>query len=159
MGIVVLSKGVEAPWAIGRVVRFIDSLGYREITWKERHGASHRRFQEPKTLKGYGAEVTTEETVKGDQQTKGLIENAVSDVTLKVPSKNRHESVTGNHTCKETTCLRPSAAMAGGTHSKRSVQVSERVRRTDTVGTIAWQAITSTIRLVRREGAGKPNIN
>ena len=32
MGSVALKKGVEEPWTIERVLRFIDLLGYREIT-------------------------------------------------------------------------------------------------------------------------------
>ena len=31
---VALKKGVEEPWTIERVVKFMDSLGYREITLK-----------------------------------------------------------------------------------------------------------------------------
>ena len=34
MSSVALKKGVEEPWTIERVVRFIDLLGYREITLK-----------------------------------------------------------------------------------------------------------------------------
>ena len=34
MSSVVLKKGIEEPWASGRVARFIDSLGYKEITLK-----------------------------------------------------------------------------------------------------------------------------
>ena len=34
MSSVALKKGVEEPWKIGRVVKFIDLLGYREITLK-----------------------------------------------------------------------------------------------------------------------------
>ena len=34
MSSVALKKGVEEPWTIERVVKFIDLLGYREITWK-----------------------------------------------------------------------------------------------------------------------------
>ena len=34
MNSVALKKGVEEPWTIERVVRFIDLLGYREITLK-----------------------------------------------------------------------------------------------------------------------------
>ena len=34
MSSVALKKGVEEPWTIERVVKFIDLLGYREITLK-----------------------------------------------------------------------------------------------------------------------------
>ena len=44
MSSVALKKEVEEPWTIERVVRFIDLLGYREITLKS--DACHCRVQE-----------------------------------------------------------------------------------------------------------------
>ena len=66
MSSVALKKGVEEPWTTERVVRFIDLLGYREITLKS--------DTEPAMCK---AEVTTEDAVKGDKESNGLIENAI----------------------------------------------------------------------------------
>ena len=34
MSSVVLKKGIEEPWASDRVARFVNSLGYKEITLK-----------------------------------------------------------------------------------------------------------------------------
>ena len=47
MSIVALTKGVEEPWTLETVVRFIDLFGYREITLKTVRGASTHCVQKP----------------------------------------------------------------------------------------------------------------
>ena len=64
-----LKKGFGEPCTLERVVRFIDLLGYREITLK-----SAFRNRAAAMCK---AEVTTEDAVKGDKESNGLIENAI----------------------------------------------------------------------------------
>ena len=59
MSSVALKKGVEEPWAVERVAKFIDLLGYREITLKS--------DTEPAIIA----------VRKGDKESNGLIENAV----------------------------------------------------------------------------------
>ena len=76
MGSEVLKKGVQKPRAIERVVRFSDSFGYREITLKSDTepaiiAVRNQVAQESR------ADVTTQDAVKGDTQTNGLIETAV----------------------------------------------------------------------------------
>ena len=96
MSSVALKKGVEEPWAVERVAKFIDLLGYREITLKNDTEAAIIAFRNrvPALCK---AEVTTEDAVKGDQESNGLIENTVMllrgiirtiSVTLKAERKN-----------------------------------------------------------------------
>ena len=69
---VALKKGVEEPWTIQSVVKFIDLLGYREITLK-----SDTKLATNRAVAMCKAEVTTEDAVKGDKESNGLIENGV----------------------------------------------------------------------------------
>ena len=97
MSSVALKKGVEEPWAVERVVKFIDLLGYREITLKSDTEPAIIAFRN-RVAALCKAEVTTEDAVKRDKESKGLIENAdnavawnhseQSSVTLKVERKN-----------------------------------------------------------------------
>ena len=73
---VALKKGFEEPWTIERVVRFIDLLGYREITLKSDTEPAIVAFRN-RVGAVCKAEVTTEDAVKGDNESNGLTENAV----------------------------------------------------------------------------------
>ena len=73
---VALKKGFEEPWTIERVVRFIDLLGYREITLKSDTEPAIVAFRN-RVGAVCKAEVTTEDAVKGDKESNGLTENAV----------------------------------------------------------------------------------
>ena len=75
MSSVALKKGVEEPWT-ERVVRFIDRLDYREITLKSDTEPAMIAFRNC-VAAICKAEVTTEDAVKGDKESNGLIENAV----------------------------------------------------------------------------------
>ena len=66
---VVLKKGVEEPWAIGRV-----ALGYRETTLKSDTEPAIIAFTN-RVAEDCKAEVASEDAVKGDKQTHGIIEN------------------------------------------------------------------------------------
>ena len=76
MSSVALKNGVEEPWKIERVAKFIDLLDYREITLKSDTEpamiASRNRVAEM-----CKAEVTTEDAVNGDEESNEPIENAV----------------------------------------------------------------------------------
>ena len=76
MSSVALKKGVEEPWTIERVGRFIDLLGYREITLKSDTEPALVAFRN-RVAAMCKAEVTTEDAVKGDKESNGLIENAI----------------------------------------------------------------------------------
>ena len=76
MSSVALKKGVEEPWAVERVAKFIDLLGYREITLKSDTEPAIIAFRN-RVAALCKAEVTTEDAVKGDKESNGLIENAV----------------------------------------------------------------------------------
>ena len=69
-------KGVEEPWTIERVVKFVDLLGYREITLKSDTEPATIAFRN-RVAEMCKAEVTTEDAVKGDEGSNGLIENAI----------------------------------------------------------------------------------
>ena len=76
MSSVALKKGVEKPWTIERVAKFIDLLGYREITLKSDTEPAVIAFRN-RVAEVCKAEVTTEDAGKGDKESNGLIENAV----------------------------------------------------------------------------------
>ena len=63
MSSVAFKKGIEKPWASERVARFINSLGYKEITLK-------------RDTENCNAEVTLD-AIKGEKPSNGLVENAV----------------------------------------------------------------------------------
>ena len=76
MSSVALKKGVEEPWTNERVVRFIDLLGSREITLKSDTEPAIVAFRN-RVAAMCKAEATTEDAVKGDKESDGLIENAI----------------------------------------------------------------------------------
>ena len=61
---------------IERVLKFIDLLGYREITLKSDTEPARIAIRN-RVAAMRKAEVTTEDAVKGDKESNGLIENAV----------------------------------------------------------------------------------
>ena len=71
-----LTKWVEEPWTIERVAKFIDLRGYCEITLKSDTEPAIIAFRD-RVAETCQAEVTTEDAVKGDSESNGLIENAV----------------------------------------------------------------------------------
>ena len=70
MSSVALKKGVEEPWTIERVAKFID------LTLKSDTEPAIIAFRN-RVAEACKAEVTTEDAVKGDKESNGLIENAV----------------------------------------------------------------------------------
>ena len=71
----VLKKKVEEPWTTERVVKFTGSLGYHEITLKNDAVPNISAFKN-RIAEDCKAEVTSQDAVKRDKQTNGLIENA-----------------------------------------------------------------------------------
>ena len=69
-------KGVEEPWTTERVAKFIDLPGYREITQKSDTELARITFRN-RVAETCKAEVTTEDAVKGDKESNGLIEITV----------------------------------------------------------------------------------
>ena len=75
MSSVALKKGVDEPRTIERVVKFIDLLGYQVITLKSDTEPAIIAFRN-RVAAMCKIEVTTEDAVKGDKESNGLIENA-----------------------------------------------------------------------------------
>ena len=73
---VVLKKGIGQPWASESVTRFINSLGYKEITLKSDTEPTIFAFRH-RVAENCKAEVTFEDAVKGDKPSNGLVGNAV----------------------------------------------------------------------------------
>ena len=73
---VVLKKGIEEPWASERVARFVNSLGYKEITLKSDTEPAIIALRN-RVAEKCNAEVTLEDAVKGDLPSNGWVENAV----------------------------------------------------------------------------------
>ena len=67
MSSVALKNGNEEPWTIERVVKFVDLLGYREITLKSDTEPATIAFRN-RVAAMCKAEVTTEDAVKGDRR-------------------------------------------------------------------------------------------
>ena len=76
MSSVALKKAVGQPWTIESVGKFIDLIGYRVITLKSDTEPAIIAFRN-RVAEVCKAEVTTEDAVKGDKESNGLIENAV----------------------------------------------------------------------------------
>ena len=76
MSSVALKRGVEEPLAVETVAKFIELLGYREITLKSDTEPAITAFRN-RVAALCKAEVATEDAVKGDKESNGLIENAV----------------------------------------------------------------------------------
>ena len=76
MSSVAFKKGVEEPSTIERVAKFINLLGYRKITLKSDTEPATIAFKN-RVADMYKAEVATEDAVKGDKESNGLIENAM----------------------------------------------------------------------------------
>ena len=108
---VALKKGVEEPWTIQRVVKFI-LLGYREITLKSDTPAIIVFRNRVAAI--CKAEVTTEDAVKGDKESNGLIENAV----MLLPYRKQDTRTTQRRLACHT--------MDGGACGMHPVQVQER---------------------------------
>ena len=122
MSSVAMKKGVEEPWTVDRVAKFIDSLGYREITLKSDTEPAIIAFRN-RVAKACKAEVTMEDAVKGDKESNGLIENAVMLIrgiirTIKVPRRKQNARTTQRRLARH--------AMVGGARRLHPVQVSER---------------------------------
>ena len=71
-----MKKGMEEPWASERVARFINSLGYTEITLNSDIELAIVAFRN-RVAENCNAEVTLEDAVQRDEPSNGLVENAV----------------------------------------------------------------------------------
>ena len=75
MSIVALKKGVEEPWTVDRVAKFIDLLGYHEITLKSDTELAIIAFSN--RVAECAKQKLPQDAVKGDKESNGLFENAV----------------------------------------------------------------------------------
>ena len=71
-----MMRSTVLKWASERVARFINSLEYREITLKSDTEPAVIAFRS-RVAKDCNAEVASEDAVKGDELSNGLVENAV----------------------------------------------------------------------------------
>ena len=76
MSSVVLKKRIAELWPSERVARFTNSLGCKEITLKSDTELAIIAFRN-RVAENCNAEVTLEDTFKGDKPSNGLVENAV----------------------------------------------------------------------------------
>ena len=86
---VVVKKGIEEPWASEKVARFIDSLGHKEITLKsdtEPAEAFRNRVAE-----NCNAEVTLEDSVKGDKTFKRIRRGVISSAMWRAARKKHSD--------------------------------------------------------------------
>ena len=124
-----MKKGIDEIWASVRVARFINSLGYKEITLKSDTEpamiASRNRVAE-----NCNAEVTLEDAVEGDKPSK-RIGRERSDVVAwchqndQVPCGEMH--------ARRTPRRLPNLVVVGGTRGEHLVQVPEGSRRLDAI--------------------------
>ena len=143
---VALKKGVE-PWTIERVAKFIDLLGYREITLKSDTDAPITAFRN-RVAEVYTAEVTTEDAVKGHEESKALIENAVVLIrgiirTILCHIGSRTHSATNRLSCRGWWNMQHAFCP----------DVNRVVRKA------AWQEADTIICSTWRESVGKTNLH
>ena len=128
MSSVVLKKGIGEPWASERVARFINSSGSKEITLKSDTEPAIIAFTN-RVAETCNAEVTTEDAVKGDKPSNGLVENAVMLLRGVIRTIKCHVE-----SCTQGTPRRiPDFAVVGGTCGERFVQVPEGSRWSDAI--------------------------
>ena len=129
MSSAVLKKGIEEPWTSERVTRFINSLGYKEITLKSDTEPATISFRN-RAAENCNEEVTLEDAVKGAKPSNGLVENAV--MLLRGVIKH-HQVPCGELHTRRTPRRLPDLAVAGGTCGKLFVQVPEGPRWSDAI--------------------------
>ena len=89
---VALEKRVEEPWTIERVAKFIDLLGYREITLKSDTEPAIVAFRN-RAAEMCKAGVTTHDAVNRYKESNGLIEYAVILTRGIIRSRNGNKSI------------------------------------------------------------------
>ena len=109
-------------------VRFIDLLGYRDIPLKGDTEPAIIAFR-CRVAEICKAEAATEDAVKGDKPSHGLIENTVMVLRGIIRTMKCHfESC-----ARRTRTILASPATVDGTYRQHTVQVSERSRRENTI--------------------------
>ena len=122
MSSVALKKGVEEPWTIEREAKFIDLLGYREITLKSDTEPAIIAFRN-RVAEACKAEVTTEDALNGDKESNGLIgERGDVDSWNHPDHQVPHRKQNARTTQRRLACH----AMVGGAPRMHPVQVPER---------------------------------
>ena len=118
---VALKKGVEEPRTIERVARVVDLLGYREIILKSDAEPAIIAFRN-RVAAICKAEVTTEDAVKGDIESNGVIENAVTLLRGIIRTIKCHTESRTRTTQRRLACH----TMFGGARRMHPVHVPER---------------------------------
>ena len=118
MSSVVLKKGIEEPWASDRVASFINSLGYKEITWKSDTEPAVIAFRN-RGAENCNAGVTLEDAIKGDKPSNELVEHAVMLLRSVIRTIKCHaESCTQEELREDSPILPRSAEHAGSMLSR-----------------------------------------
>ena len=146
------NNGVEEPWTIERVAKFIDLLGNREITLTSGTELATIAFRN-RVAEMCKAEVSTEDAVKRDKRVEnGLIEKAVMlmreiirtiSVTLKAARKNH--SVTNLLSCRgwwnmqDASCPDAKRVVTGRRHLKKRT-ATNRHKSASRLATECWQS-------------------
>ena len=151
---VVLKKRIEDPWASERMTRFINSLGYKEITLKSDTESAIIAFRNRVAENGK-REVTLEDAVKGDKPSNGLVENATMLLRGVIRTIKCHVESCTQKELREDSPILPWLVE----HAVIIfVHVSEGSRQSDVIRKIACQEACTRICTFRREGAGETNI-
>ena len=123
---VALKKRVEEPRTSEIVAKFIDLLGYREITLKSDTEPATVVFRS-RVDKMCKAEVTAEAAVKGEKESNGLIEKAVMQIRGIIRTIERHmESITQEPRSDESPMLPRLVEHAGCILSRSQIVVMGR---------------------------------
>ena len=120
---VALKRGIEEPSASERVARFINSLGFKEISLKSDAEPAIIVFRNRVAVNCNG-EVTLEDAMKGDKLSNGLVENAVMLLRGVLRTIEYHVE-----SCTQEELREPDLAVVGGTCRKHFVP--EGSRRSD----------------------------
>ena len=112
-----VDQRIAEPWTIERGAQFIDLLGYPEITPKSDMGPAIIAFRS-RVADMCKAEITTEDAVKRDTESNGLVENTV------MPIQNHQMSHWKLHT-RTTQWRITHSAEVGGTCGMHLVQMSK----------------------------------
>ena len=151
MSSVALKKGVEEPWTVERVAKFIDLLGYREITLKSDTELAIIVFRN-RVAEACKAEVTTEDAVKGDKESNGLIENAVMLIRGIIRTIKCHIESRIQETISDESLVTPWLVEHAGCILSRCQKGRD---GKNAIREITWKEADTRVCPIRRESAGK----
>ena len=127
MSSVVLKKGIEELRASERVGKIHQFVGYTEITLKSDTEPAIIEFRN-RVAENCNAEVSSEDAVKGDKLSNGLVENAVMLLRGVTRTIKCHVERCTQEELREISSI---FAVVGGTCGEQFVQVPEGSRWSD----------------------------